>query len=1118
MQKDGIIKLIEEAARTGQTKLDLSDNLLSDLPAEIGQLANLTTLDLSWNGLSNLSAEIGQLANLTTLDLSWNGLSDLPTEIGQLANLTTLNLSRNLLSDLPAEIGQLANLTTLNLRWNRLSDLPAEIGQLTNLTMLDLSENQLSDLPAEIGQLTNLTTLDLGENQLSDLPAEIGQLANLTTLDLGENQLSDLPAEIGQLVNLTTLNLRWNRLSDLPAEIGQLVNLTTLDLGRNQLSNLPAEIGQLVNLTTLDLKENPLKSLPPEIAGQGVDAIFEYLRHLPEKETEATLVNEAKLILVGQGDVGKTCLAKRLIYGEFIEDKTTEGIDILKWQITAPTNEKEEIKLNVWDFGGQEIYHATHQFFLTKRSVYLLVWNARKSHDYELIYHWLHTIEAFGEDSPIILVLSKLNERNDDLNMTDLREKFPQIIDLYKVDSEDGKGIPDLKNIISDIAWQLPHMQTLWVGSWLRVRELLEQNENNWIGYSDFCQICQSEELDEKQTDILDEYLHDLGVIIHFRGIEVQDMVILKPEWATKAFYKILDTDAVKEREGILLHSELGQIWDTRIYPHDIHSKLLELMNKFELVYELPDKRSHLVAELLPKTQPEFEWDTANNLRFYYRYDFLPAGVMTRFIVRIHQDLEKRLDGTQLCWREGAVLCREGTRAFIRVRPLEKLIEIRIDGSNKKELLTIIRYHFDEINQPIQKKIKITKEIPCNCSISCPHRFDYKQLLNAEKRGKVTVDCPESWKEVSLSLLLDGYEKKGYRIAKENNSKKKSDTKESEEKDKLQPSTYILHLSDIHLATESEAQIYSTQLESDLINNLEIKKLKYLVVSGDIANRSEDVEYKAAVELIDRLTKRFDIDKSRIIIVPGNHDLNWDLSEEAYIFFPESKIQKDLPEGKYIQGPAGILLRDEDLYRERFANFNLHFYEKVFGTQYPLDYAEQGILHQFPDDRILFLALNSCWEIDHHEPHTTRSSIHMTSLSNALSKILDGKYDDWLKIALWHHPVTGPDTMKNVDFLEQLADHGFQICMHGHIHEAKKDFFKHGHRGMTIVGAGTFGASKKEQVTSIPLQYNLLAIDFKKDNIIVNTRKKEKPDGAWSADPRWGDLNNPRPWYEIKLK
>jgi len=160
---------------------------------------------------------------------------------------------------------------------------------------------------------------------------------------------------------------------------------------------------------------------------------------------------------------------------------------------------------------------------------------------------------------------------------------------------------------------------------------------------------------------------------------------------------------------------------------------------------------------------PEFEWDKTDNLRFYYRYEFLPAGVMTRFIVRIHQDLEKRSDGTQLCWREGTVLCREGTRAFVRVRPLEKLIEIRIDGSNKKELLTIIRYHFDEINKSI-KKVKITKEIPCNCSTDCSYKFDYEGLLDAENEGIKKVQCQKNWKSVSLSLLLDGYERKEDRM------------------------------------------------------------------------------------------------------------------------------------------------------------------------------------------------------------------------------------------------------------------------------------------------------------------------------------------------------------------
>jgi small GTP-binding protein len=618
---------------------------------------------------------------------------------------------------------------------------------------------------SELKNLSEVSVVDLKDKKLKAIPKQIEHLINLSRLNLRNNRITHLSENIYNLKNLNYLNLSKNQLTALPSKIGQLKKLTHLDLSKNQLTSLPWEILQLQKLKELDIRENPLISPPPEIGNQGIEMIFEYLRQLPK---EAKVVNEAKLILVGQGDVGKTCLAKRLIFDTFMEEKSTEGLDLLNWIIAAPTADEEEIKLNVWDFGGQEIYHATHQFFLTKQSLYLLVWNARKSQDYEHIYYWLHTIDAFGADSPIILVMSKRNERDDDLNMKELREKFPQIVGLYKIDSEDGRGIPALKDIISETAWHLPHMRAPWVESWYNVRERLEHDRRNWIEYSEFKQICQSEGLDNKQTDILDEYLHDLGVIIHFRDrLELRNMVILNPEWATKAVYKILDTHSILDRGGILLHNELDKIWDTDIYPPDIFSKLLGLMNKFELAYELPDKKSHLVAELLPKTEPVFEWDETNNLRFYYHYDFLPAGVITRFIVIMHDDLEDKPDGTHLCWREGAVLQREGqregTRSLVKVKPLEKLIEIKINGSRKRELLAIIRNQFDHINCSI-KKVAVAQEIPCNCSSDCPFKFDYKYLLMAEERGKKTVECPVSWKEVQLSLLLDVYKKKEDRM------------------------------------------------------------------------------------------------------------------------------------------------------------------------------------------------------------------------------------------------------------------------------------------------------------------------------------------------------------------
>ncbi len=572
--------------------------------------------------------------------------------------------------------------------------------------------------------------------------------------------MTQLPAEIKELKNLTTLSLSWNQLTQLPAEIKELKNLTKLDLSWNQLTQLPAEVIELKNLTKLDLSGNPLTSPPPEIASKGVEAIFTYL-----KQTKTTEHNEAKLILVGNGEVGKTCLANRLITDTFVEDQITEGINKSEWNIPAPGSRNSSIKLNIWDFGGQEIYHATHQFFLTKRSVYLLVWNARKTKDYDNIYYWLHTIEAFGEDSPIILVMSKMNESDDDLNLKELKNRFPQIMGYLKIDSKNGRGIDRLIETIRESAWSLPLMRVKWVDSWYQVRKRLEEIQVNSITYNEFYEICESEGLDDENINILDGYLNDLGVTLHFKDrIALRNIVILKPEWATGAFYKILSTKSVLQREGVLLQSELDDIWDKGIYPPDVYPQLMELMNKFELAYQLPDKNRYLIPELLPKTSPDFDWDNEENLYFYYSYDsFLPSGIITRFIVRMHQDIEKKKDGMPLCWREGVILKLQNSRALVKMKPDEKQIEIRIKGNNKRGALGAICNELDQINASI-KKINVSKQIPCNCSENCPERYSYEKLLKAEMKREETIQCHESYEHISISLLLDGYARKEERL------------------------------------------------------------------------------------------------------------------------------------------------------------------------------------------------------------------------------------------------------------------------------------------------------------------------------------------------------------------
>jgi predicted MPP superfamily phosphohydrolase len=329
---------------------------------------------------------------------------------------------------------------------------------------------------------------------------------------------------------------------------------------------------------------------------------------------------------------------------------------------------------------------------------------------------------------------------------------------------------------------------------------------------------------------------------------------------------------------------------------------------------------------------------------------------------------------------------------------------------------------------------------------------------------------------------------------------------------------HILHLSDLHLENEEQAQVYRTQLETDLIHELDVKRLGYLVLSGDVANVATEGEYKAAFALLDGLVKRFSLDPSRVVLVPGNHDLNWGLSRRAYPFVYRDELSAPPEKGTYIAaGDEGVLLRKDELYQQRFAPFSDQFYRRAYGGQaYPLAYGEQTLFVEREEDRFLFLGLNSSWHVDHH--YRDRAGIHMGALRQALDRLLDGAYDGWLKIAVWHHPVTGRQGM-NDDFLQLLTVHGFQICMHGHIHEAIEGYHKYDdRRGVRIIGAGTFGAPANEQVTGIPLQYNLLTFSPETGVMVVRTRKKEKPNGAWSADARWGSKNDPKAWYRFTVR
>src|SRR6201993_4252873 len=137
--------------------------------------------------------------------------------------------------------------------------------------------------------------------------------------------------------------------------------------------------------------------------------------------------------IVGRGAVGKTLIVKRLVDDQFDpNEKKTEGIQITEWPLRLHGH--EDVRLHIWDFGGQEIMHATHQFFLTQRSLYLLVLNGREGGEDADADYWLQIIESFGGDSPVIVVMNKIGEHRFDLDRLGLRAKYASIRAFVQTD------------------------------------------------------------------------------------------------------------------------------------------------------------------------------------------------------------------------------------------------------------------------------------------------------------------------------------------------------------------------------------------------------------------------------------------------------------------------------------------------------------------------------------------------------------------------------------------------------------------------------------------------------------------------------------------------------------
>ena len=708
MEKEEIIRKLQQNEIEDLVylkTLDLRDTNIKKLPEWIGKLTNLKRLDLSDTNIEELPESIGKLTNLEELDLRDTNIEELPKWIEELTNLEWLDLSDTNIEKLPEWIGKLANLQTLNLVFSNIEELPESIGKLTNLQELDLTNTNIEKLPESIGKLTNLKGLSLRYTNIKELPESIGKLTNLKGLDLSNTNIGELSEWIGKLANLERLYLSNTNIGELPEWIGKLTNLKRLYLSGTKLRKLPYSLFQLdleykfekyFSEDGINLYQTQLTQMPISLFMQDRSLIRAYY------EEERRLINESKVILLGDGGAGKTYLVDRIFNdGEKLprthEPDTTTGILIRDYPMKMENGSLMSVRF--WDFGGQQIMHSMHRCFLTSRSLYVVLLDARNDTQDFQAYYWLNNIKSFAPDAPVILVINKMDQNpTASVNQRELTRKYPNLKEVIRI-----SALKDEKEEFDHFLYRLKQQLTILDGygmefpiSWFQIMKTLEekhQKEVYYIEQDDYEDICIENGIKDPEIQRwLLEWFNDLGVCFSFHkgndNLSLSPYKVLDPKWLLNAIYLIIYFGREKAEKGILsgsaikniLKNQSGSVYKDKTYSYRSTTIpfILEIMRKFEISYPLDSGREFIPA-LCQKEEGNEECleEKKPMLEYLFRYEYLPENVLHRLMIQMNQWLD-----FHCIWRSGMRMQEDSTGLSALIRAQQKQLHIFIRSSS----------------------------------------------------------------------------------------------------------------------------------------------------------------------------------------------------------------------------------------------------------------------------------------------------------------------------------------------------------------------------------------------------------------------------------------------------
>ena len=494
--------------------------------------------------------------------------------------------------------------------------------------------------------------------------------------------------------------------------------------------------------------------------------MFRYLRSTAKHKVCPRAV---KLVLLGEPKSGKTTLLEALKGNpQPCDDKRDEtiGVNVVTIKKSSPVD-RRPMYLSAWDFAGQHMEHATHQFFLTENALYLILWNARLGAESGRrdLWYWLELLRMRVRAPKFLLVATHTENTPPDLNLSEVERSYGGCQGLFPVELKTLKGLVALEAKMLELAAELPSLLAEWPLGWLYVRDEVRRirQERPYISQVVFRGLMKRGGVTELQAQKdLAGQLHDVGEILYFQDhAELCNLVILSPEWLTELIALVVRSSAVREHHGILSKPDLDGLWKKARLQPKIRDHLLRLMDRFDLTYSTGQGTDlGIVVEALPYSTPEnlaqIDFDPERpQMEMIFRYPSLqrrlPPGIPAWGIARAHR--------YSMCtpWRDAAVFEDQdtGSQAIILASEVEKEVRLRVAADYPPfffgVLEGILRDTFRRYPGAAPER-----RIPCRCKPRCPYSYKYETVLRRWHDGKLLISCGESGEDVAVESLLSG--------------------------------------------------------------------------------------------------------------------------------------------------------------------------------------------------------------------------------------------------------------------------------------------------------------------------------------------------------------------------